>query len=762
MPFYRRALVALTLLALGAVRAGAQTAGPDRPDPNLGLKLKMQESLLPPVAPDPEANLPVFVEADRIQGTQDRDLQAQGDVVLRRRGQTLFADQLHYSLPSREVTADGNVRLDRLGDVITGDHAFFDLGRESGYIDAPTYRFRQFHARGRANKLEIKDRDSYRAVRATYTNCDVGNDDWYLKVQRLEIDRLRDVGQARNATLYFKQVPILYTPWIDFPISSRRKTGFLPPTFGTTAKSGFELTAPFYWNIKPNMDYTFAPRVLSKRGVLFNNEFRYLNPKYNGDLRAEFLPDDRIKGENRYGISFVHFHDLGRGFSGGLNIQKVSDDTYFTDLSDKIAATSQTNLPQEGYLSYEGGWWTATLRSQRFQTLQDPLAPITPPYARKPQATLVASQQNVKGFDPMFAAEVVNFDHPTLLNGVRQIYYPSASYPVRTPVFHITPKLGLNYTRYSFPDAQREAQTRSLPIFSLDSGMTFERDVTVAGRSLTQTLEPRLYYLYIPFRDQTQLPVFDSALKDFNFTSIFSENKFSGGDRINDADQLTLAAITRLIEPESGAERIRALIGQRYYFKEQQVTLDSALPTSPVPSNVESSTSTRSDLLGAFAGNLTRSWSLDSGLQYSVNTSELQRFNVALRNQPEPGKVLNFGYRYTREFLQQLDLSAQWPLSRRWVGLGRWNYSLKDSSLLEALAGLEYNAGCWTARFVLHRFVTNTQDRTNTFFFQLELSGLSRLGSSPMELLRQGIGGYTVPSLRPRAGDDYYPGMEEP
>ena len=757
---HRRALVALTVLALAAGSARGQDPAPDGPDPALGLKL--QRSLLPPAAPHPEDDLPVFLEADSIQGTQDRDMQADGNVVLRRRGQAIWADQLRYSLETREVTATGNVRMDRLGDVITGDRAVYNTAQESGSIEAPTYRFRQFHARGKADRLLIRDRDNYRAIRAIYTTCDVGDDDWYLKVQRLDIDRLRDVGEARNATLYFKQVPILYTPWIDFPLSSRRKTGFLAPTFGSTAKSGLELTTPFYWNIKPNMDYTFAPRILSKRGIMFNNEFRYLTRKYAGEMRAEFLPDDRIKGETRYGLSLLHSQDLGRGFSAALNVQKVSDDTYFTDLSDRIAATSQTNLLQEAQLRYEGGWWSAMLRSQRFQTLQDPLAPITPPYARLPQLTLVASRQNVLGFDPAFSGEWVNFDHPTLLNGRRQIYYPSISYSFRNPLFYITPKIGLSYTRYSFPAGQREAETRLLPIASLDSGMSFERDTTLGGRNYVQTLEPRLYYLYIPFTDQTQLPVFDSALKDFNFTNIFSENKFSGGDRINDADQLTVAAITRLIDAETGAERLRALIGQRYYFKQQQVTLDSSLPTSPVPSNVESSTSTKSDLLAAFSGSLTRSWSLDAGVQYGVNTSEFERFNIAVRNQPEPGKVLNFGYRFTREFLEQVDLSAQWPLTRRWTGLARWNYSLMDSAILEALAGLEYNAGCWTARFVLHRFVTSTQEQTNTFFFQLELSGLSRLGSSPLELLRQGIGGYSIQRLRPKATDDYYPGVDEP
>jgi LPS-assembly protein len=759
----RLALRAVPTLTLLACSAWAQEVPPPETG---GLGLKLQRELLPPVAADASADIPIFVEADRLQGEQGRYIELQGNASLRRRGETVWGDLLRYSFTSNDVTANGNVRVERLGDVVTGEQAYFDLNNDTGYVNKPTYRMRQFHARGGADRVLIKDRDTYRVIRGTYTTCDLGDDDWYLKVQRMDLDRLQDTGTARNATLYFKNVPVLYTPWIDFPLSSRRKTGFLPPTYGSTAKSGFEVTVPFYWNIKPYMDYTIAPRVLSRRGVLLNNEFRYMRPSFNGEMRFEYLPDDRVKGESRYGLSLLHSHDFGHGLSAYLNVQRVSDDAYFTDLSDKIAATSQTVLPQEGQLTYQGSWWSLTGRVQRFQTLQDPLAVITPPYARSPQVTLLASKQNVKGLDLDLNGEAVNFRHPSLLSGWRQLYYPSASLPLRTPLFYVTPKVGVSYTRYAFTHSDRTDETRTLPILSVDSGTSFERDITLNGRELTQTLEPRLYYLYIPFRDQTQLPVFDTALKDFNFTSIFSENKFSGGDRINDANQITAAVITRIINPTTGAETLRALLGQRYYFEPQRVTLDSALPTTPVPSNAEPANASRSDLLAAFSGSLTRSWSLDTGLQYGVNNSEIERFNIAIRNQPEPGKVLNIAYRYTRgltsDFINQVDLSAQWPLSRRWNVLGRWNYSLSDSALLEALAGLEYNAGCWAFRFLLHRFVTNTQERTSAVFFQIELTGLSRIGSNPLELLRQGIGGYSRPSLRPLPTGEYYPGMDQP
>jgi LPS-assembly protein len=715
-----------------------------------GLGLRLESELMAPQSPGPGEDLPVFLDADRIEGVQGQHVDAVGNVVVRRRGLRLSADRLSYSFPENSVTATGNVRFRRLGDLITGDRATYDLDTESGNIDNPGYRFSEFGARGRANRVVVRDRDRYRAERATYTNCDVGDDDWFLRVDRLDLDRLTDVGVARNATVYFKGVPVLYTPWINFPLSGRRKSGFLPPSVGTTNKSGFEFTLPYYWNIAPNRDYTIAPRVMARRGVLFDNEFRYLEPNFAGQVRAEILPDDRDTGDTRWAYVFQHAHTFTPRLSGALNVQGVSDDTYFTDLSDKIAATSQTNLPREGSLNYDGDWWTLFGRVQSFQTLQDPLNPVTEPYARLPQIALNAAQQNVGGFDLGVYGEVVNFQHPDLVSAVRQVYYPYAAYRLGDGFFYALPKLGFNYTQYNYQDSTLGGDSRALPVFSFDTGMTFARRTTLFGRAYNQTLEPRLYYVYIPFKDQNQLPLFDTAVADFNLAQIFTENRFSGYDRINDANQVTAAVTTRFLHTNSGAERLRATLGQRYYFKEQQVTLG--------PTDVRSSN--RSDLLAGVTGYVSRSWWLDTGLQYNVDDGNFEKFNVGARYRPQPGKAFNAGYRYTRDQLEQVDLAAQWPLSRRWSALMRWNYSLLDDSLVEGLGGLEYNAGCWAARFVLHSFVTSSQERSQAFFAQIELSGLSRVGISPLQLLSQSIVGYQRIPPRGAAPTPYYPGME--
>ena len=747
----RMAALVAGMCALPAVLAQTPTQEGASIDPGRGgLGLKLELELAAPGVARIDEDLPIFVEADRVDGVVDRSLEASGNVVVRRRGQTLSADRMTYSVPDNAVTVSGNVRSRRLGDTISGDSAYYDLNSNSGHIDNSqfSFGFGKYRARGSAGRIDILDRDRYRVERASYTNCDIGDDDWYLKTSRLDLDNLREVGVARDATIYFQGVPILYTPWIDFPLGSRRKTGFLAPLVGTTNNSGFEVSLPFYWNIAPNRDYTLNTRLLAKRGVQFNNEVRYLEPAFKGQLRADVLPHDRITDETRWAYSFQHSQLLAERLRGFVNLQGVSDNNYFIDLSTNVAATSQTNLPREFGLTYNGDSFSVLARSQQFQTLQSADNSVIPPYARVPQLVLRAAQENVHGVNLDFFGEVVNFEQPQQQSGWRQVYYPWATYPVRGPYWYLTPKLGLNYTVYTYPGEGRPTDTRSLPIFSLDSGMTFDRATAFFGRGFRQTLEPRVYYVYIPYKNQDSLPVYDTAEADFNLTQVFTENQFTGWDRINNANQITTAVTSRLLEPGSGVEWVRGTLAQRFYFETLQVTLPG-----------QAASSNNSDLLAGLAGRLTRNWSANLNLQYAVEDGDFEKFNVGFRYHPEPRKILNFGYRFTNNSIEQVDVSALWPLSRRWFGTMRWNYSLDGGGLLRGLVGLEYNESCWAARFVAQRFVTSVTDHSSAFFLQLELKGLSRLGISPLKVLRENIAGYEEASSS-SASEVYYPGLE--
>ena len=686
---------------------------------------------------------PRQIEANRVEGVLDERTSATGDVTLRQEGLALHADRIEYQDGIDTAIASGNVVLDRDGDIVKGDKLELKLETEIGYMDNPRFYFskklnRRQEAWANAKRVDFEGDEKERFIGADYTTCRPGDDEWYLRISELGLDHARSVGTGYNGTVMFKGIPILYMPYMTFPLNNDRKSGFLPPSFGSSSTSGLELSLPYYWNIAPNMDATLTPKILTRRGLLLGSEFRYLEPRFQGQFDAEYLPSDRVIGRDRYLTTLKHAHNLadwiGNGWTGTVNAQMVSDDNYFRDLSTRIANTAQTNLPRDVSVSYGNGWLGFSAHTLSYQTLQDPAAPVLPPYKLAPQLILNSHKDNYGGFDLNLSSELTDFRHPTLVNGTRLIINPSVAFPITRSYGFFTPKLGYSYTRYEMGENNDglASATRSLPIASLDTGLAFERDFFFRGAPLVQTLEPRLYYLYVPFRDQSRLPNFSTAESDFNFAQIFTENIFIGGDRVADANQTTLAVTSRFIEKETGIERLRAAFGQRFYLSTPRVTLNT-----PGIEEVRSS-----DLLAAFSGQASGSVWLDSSFQYSTNQNRLEKASASVRYSPDPGKIFNVSYRYTRDSLRQVDVSTQWPVKPGWTMLARLNHSLQDKRLLEGLLGVEYNHGCWDFRMVAHRFTTATQQYSNSILLQLELKGLSRLGINPLETLRQNIPGY--------------------
>jgi LPS-assembly protein len=483
---------------------------------------------------------------------------------------------------------------------------------------------------------------------------------------------------------------------------------------------------------------------MSKRGTLWKGEYRYLQPDYSGAMQGQYLPDDKLEHKRRSTYSIAHRQNLGYGFSATVDVNGASDDTFFNDLANGSSVVAQTNLLRQGTLAYSGAWWSANLLAQSYQTLQDPsLPPVVEPYRRLPQLTVTANRSDLPlGMSFAFSGEHVNFRNPTLVQGRRFTLYPQIALPLQTEMLSVTPKIGLHSTRYML-DRQAagtpEKLTRSVPIFSVDSGVAFERGVDWFGGALTQTLEPRLYYLYVPVRDQSQIPVFDTGITDFNFAQIFGENRYSGGDRIGDANQATAMLTSRLLDPETGAEIIRAAFGQRFYFSTQNVGLPGEVLRSD----------RQTDLLASLSGRILPKTYADVGVQYNPRLSRTERLNLGARYQPETGKVLNAGYRYTRDQLGQaglgqIDVSGQWPVFDGWHAVGRFNYSTKDRRMIESVAGLEYDGGCWVGRVVVQRLATQTQRSNTALFFQLELNGFAKVGSNPLEILKRNVPGYGV------------------
>lgn len=714
------------------------------------------------------------ITADRVSGRQDVDAVAEGSATLLRDATRVDGDRLQYFELTDEVEATGNVRVVRGTDEMTGPHARIKVGEQSGVFDSPSYaisrparpprpgqapllpgqavpaRQQPISGHGSADSLVLEGENQFRFSNASWTSCKPSRPDWYLQAKELDLDFDSEVGEARHGTLWFKGVPLAYLPWADFPLGESRKSGLLSPTFGTSNKVGFDLSVPYYFNLAPNYDDTLTTRLMGRRGLQFRNEARYINPNYRGITYLEYMPQDQVEGRSRYVGSVRHDHNFGGGWTSNINFNGVSDPRYFIDLSTRLALTSQVNLLRQGSVTYAGGgWWTATGMLQAFQTLDDPktgAAPVSIPYKRLPQLLLMANRPDLPGGTTFqLASEFVAFSHPTQDEGRRLTFYPQLSLPMQTAAFHFTPKIGVHATRYELDrrvSTGDNSVTRTLPILSLDSGVTFERDANFGGRDFVQTLEPRIYYLYVPYRDQSNIPNFDTGFYDFNFAQIFAENVYTGGDRISNANQITTAVQSRLIDPTTGAETLRAALGQRYYLVDQRVTLNKDTPAR---------TGKQADLLAAFGVNLAPKTTLDTAWQYNPRDKWTERFNFGFRFQPGYARTLGVSWRYRRNYstdpanpngFRDIDLTGQWPLWGNWYGVGRYNRNLRDHRLTQGIAGVEYNAGCWVFRGVIQHLTTSATDVTRAFFFQLEFNGAGSLGSSPLNVLRRSVPGY--------------------
>ncbi|WP_213035074.1 LPS-assembly protein LptD [Candidatus Nitrotoga fabula] len=698
------------------------------------LQLKLDRTFMN--LPKSSEDTPAYVAAKQVEGQTKGKIVARGEVELRKRGQTVFADNVVYDQTSSDLIAQGNVRLEMQDIKMQGPHVKLNLDTNIGDITTPAFQFPAMNGRGRAENLHMAGKQQYSAKNVEFTTCSIEDEDWLVKAGSLDIDNVRQEGLARNARVEFMGVPILYVPKMSFALSEQRKSGFLSPVYGNTRKSGNEISMPYYWNIAPNRDATITPRVMTKRGLQINNEFRYMGSAYGGEAHLDILPNDAMTDTTRYRTALKHFQNFGNGLVASANLNHVSDNNYFRDLTNTVSTTSMVNLVREGMLGYSGGWWNTAVRMQSYQTLQDPGAPIIKPYQRLPQVTLGARRQ-LGNADFGMIGEFTSFSHSSLVSGQRLVMYPSISYPLsNSPSYFLTPKVGVHFTQYSlgsnYSGEGSTSPTRILPIVSLDSGLVLERDWKLGGKDYLQTLEPRVYFLHVPYKNQDMLPNFDTAQADFNFAQMFTESRFFGHDRVGDATSMTYALTSRLLSAKDGAERLRIALGQRFSFRTPQVNLIAP----------ETATTNTSDILFAVMGQVTPALSLNGAYQYNPNEWRDERINLGLRYRPEAGKVLNLGYRFTRNSLRQMDISTQWPLWKKWYAMGRWNYSLQDSRLLEMIAGLEYNEDCWAVRVVAQRFVTATNDYATGIFAQLELNGLARLGSDPLNVLRQGIIGF--------------------
>ncbi len=694
---------------------------------------------------------PTVIHAEQMTGRPARDLYLDYEVEIERDQTLITGDHGIFRQEENEAEMIGNVFIQRFGDQYTGDRGHINLDTGAGLLMHPTYRLEMNNAQGKANRIEMIGDDKTDIFKGTYSTCEGTDPDWYLKSNKLHLDTGRNIGYATSPILYFKDVPILGAPAMTFPIKDERKSGVLPPTIGMTSKNGFEVVVPYYFNLAPNYDLTLFPNLMARRGLQMGAEARYLGWNYSGITYLEFLPNDKEADRDRYFLSSKHQQAFSNGLSYYWDIRSASDDNYPDDFSSPQNRNLDRLLPREGGFNKSFGIWNATLRATNYQVLQDIEAPITKPYDRLPQLIVTGGQEDVNGIDWHMYSELTRFwlsnadlDKRPLreqARGNRLVLKPEISYPIYTSGYFLTPKAILNVAKYDIEDSPYNitSLTRVLPTFSLDGGLVFEREASFLGEGMTQTLEPRLFYVYTPYKDQSKYPIFDSGEPSFGYALLFTENRFDGYDRIADANNLTAAVTTRFIEKD-GAERMRFSIGQRYYLSDQRVFLYNT---------TRDESQNRSDLLVMANGHIIPTVAVDTSIQYNQSTRKLYSANFSTQWKPGRMKLLNAEYRYLRDTvdqygneLDQINVSGQWPIAKRWYAVGQVSYSIPQSRTIENLFGFEYNADCWILRLMAQRYATSSIESNTAFYFQLELKGMSKLGSNPLNALRQSIPGY--------------------
>ncbi|MBL1320708.1 MAG: LPS assembly protein LptD [Methylophaga sp.] len=693
----------------------------------------------------------VDVKADDAQLVENGTSVFTGDVIVIRGGQELQADRATYNQISGDITAQGNIQIRDSEIILNAQQAEWALSNDEGKLVDADYRLRESHARGSAKTVYRQGIEKTILKNATYTTCNVGDNAWLLEASKVNLDHVNDVGVARNVKIRLAGVPVFYTPYLSFPLSDERKSGFLTPSFGNSDENGIDIQTPYYWNISPDKDATFTPRLMSERGLMIDTEFRYLYDRHKGKIDAGFLLNDQLKNdgdilnpyykEDRKHFSLQHVGYFSSRWNTNIDYNYVSDDNYLEDFGSNLSLASTTHLNRQFSVGYTEDNWSFTGRLQGYQTLTD----VDKPYQRLPQLLFRAYfPDQAMGLTYGIKAEYVDFDHADNVAGQRIDIEPSISLPWSSAAAFITPRIALRHTRYDLTDNVTtgidKTPTRTAPVVSLDSGLFFERAMSLGQGSYIQTLEPRAFYLYVPERVQKDIPVFDSSLRTFNMGQLFAYDRFSGSDRLGDANQLSIALTSRIINQQTGHESFRVSLGQIQYFHDRDVTID----------NTAKESDSSSDMIAEIAASLAKEWTVRGEMQWDPRESRSNMSSVRLQYRGDSGGLLNFSHRYRRdnvtnlEGLEQVDISTRLPINKQWSIIGRWYRSLKESQTLETLVGIEYDSCCWATRLVVRDYVNNAldDDRNLAIFFQIELKGLGNFGQKTDSLLEKSILGY--------------------
>jgi len=688
---------------------------------------------------DPDA--PVEASADSVQ-TKDGIVTLNGATEITYQNRKLTAENSRYNRDTGEVDIDGSLTYESDGVRLNSNDATFDLNQNIFATGPSDYELNlgSMRATGRASAMSRNAEGLFRLENATYSTCPPGDTSWYIKADSITLDPDAGIGTAKNIRLRFKGVPLLALPRFSFPISPQRKTGFLAPILASNDATGIELHVPWYWNIRPNLDATLTPRYMTRKGLQLQGELRYVNAQGNWQLDSEYLYDDKVALENRHRrfSRLRHQGEFLQNWTTALDASAVSDKDYFEDLGDSLSIASITHLERRADLVYQDKFYRFMTRLQSYQTVDEAIEADERPYRRLPQFLFTADWPRFAwGGKPSVDGELVYFDRDSSITGSRFDIHPRISLPVNRDAWFFYPTLSARYTYYSLSDTDEAPSeiNRTLAAAAIDTGLFFDRPTDDDGS--LQTLEPRLFFLSVPFREQRDIPVFDSSELDFNISQLFRENRFSGADRVGDANQISAALTTRFIDGPTGREDLRASVGQIFYFDDRRVNLaGDAIDTGST-----------SDFVAELAAELDDNWLVRANIQFDPDNRNTVRSSALLSYQPDRNRILNLAHRNvdtgSSAETEQLDFSFVWPIKDQWRVAGRWNYSLDSNRSIENMLGIEYESCCWAFRFATRRFVSDDGlDHDNSYYFQLVLKGLAPVGDNVGQLLGAGILGY--------------------
>jgi len=723
-----------------------------------------------PRSSDPDA-FPIEALGERGFYDMDGRVEMFGDVRIVQGNRAVRAAQAQFDDQTGDGSAEGGVLLLEPGTVLQGQRGLVDFGSGAAELEDVQFVLLDNAFRGRARTLAQDGAGDLTMLDGGLTRCEPGHGGWWISASRLHVEEDAVFGSARNAVMRVGPVPVFYTPYIRFPVSDARQSGWLFPNIEFSDEDGLDFSMPYYLNLAPNYDATLTPRYVEERGPALEGQFRHLSRGQETTMTAAILHDDdqfdgtferddfeelRERGEvagefeteDRWLYAMNHDGAFGpwRTF---VDYAAVSDRDYFRDLGSDIGVSSRIELERVGGFEYASGGLLARVWAQRFQRLDEIRVD---PIQRLPQIDLSYSRAVLGPLEASVSAQFTTFTRDndelsglTAAVGDRTHLEQRLTLPLTAPWGFLTLSGGVRHTQYALrdmPEGLDATPDRTLTLGSAHGGLVFERDLEVFGTGVIQTLEPELFYLYQGFEDQSELPRFDATRLDFGFEQLFRDNRFAGLDRIGDANQLSVGVTTRFVDPASGREYLRASLGEIVFFEDREVTL--AGPPS------EDDRDGNSDLAGELQGTLSRHWRLGGDVVWDHEQARAEEAGARLQYRRDNRHVVNLGYRRRIESdIDQSDFSLYWAVSRRWAVMGRWNFDFAEDRTIEGFGGIEYNDCCWRIRVMARRFLDSPTagdlddvDVDEGIFLQIVFKGLAGFGSKIDSVLQRGIPGF--------------------